>query len=68
MKTVRTYPNLIPAQLAQARLRSAGIDAVIPDESSATMGYAGVVGGVRVQVHDEEVSAAEQILADDPDL
>lgn len=68
MKTLRTYPSLIPAQLAQARLRASGIEAIIPDESSASMGYAGVVGGVRVQVLDADRAAAEAVLAQEGDL
>ncbi len=68
MKTLRTYPTLIPAQLAQSRLRAAGIEAILPDEASATAGYAGFVGGVRVQVHEEDVEAAESVLSEDGDL
>lgn len=62
MEILRTFSSLIPAQLAQARLRSAGIEAVIPEEASATAGYSAVVGGVRLQVHADEKASAEAIL------
>jgi len=68
MKTLRTFSNLIPAQLAQARLLASGIQSVIPEEASASMGYAGVVGGVRIQVRAEDVTAAETILAEETDF
>lgn len=68
MKTLRTFPGLIPAQLAQARLLASGIQSVIPDEASASMGYAGVAGGVRLQVQPEDVTAAEAVLAEEADF
>lgn len=62
MHILRTFDSLIPAQLAQARLRSTGIESVIPEEISATAGYSGVVGGVRLQVNERDREAAEAVL------
>ena len=62
MKTIRTYPNTVEAGLARSILESAGIEAVLADEHSCTLGYGSVVGGVRLQVPDVQADPATKIL------
>lgn len=63
MKTIHTYINTVEAGVAQSLLESANIDSVLADEHSCTLGYGSVIGGVRLQVPDEQVDAAKRILA-----
>lgn len=65
MKTIRTYSQLVPAQLAQSRLRAIGIEAIIADESSASLGYGSVLGGIRLQVEEKDLDLALAELEDD---
>ena len=66
MTTIANCSLLIQAQLMQAALAGSGITAYIPDEltvqgSGST--YSLAIGGIRVQVEDEDVAAAREVLA-----
>lgn len=66
MTTIATCNLLIEAQLLQAALAGSGLTAFLPDELTAqTSGnlYAYAIGGIRVQVEDEDVPAARAVLA-----
>ena len=61
MVTIRTCPTLLAAQLMQSFLGGSGIQAFIPDELAAQNTW-GEVDGVRVQVAEEDVERAEEVL------
>lgn len=66
MTTVATCNLLVEAQILQTTLGGSGITAFLPDELTAqTSGnvYAYAIGGIRVQVEDEDADAARAILA-----
>ena len=66
MTTIATCNLLIQAQLMQAALAGSGIKAFIPDEltvqGSGSL-YSLAIGGIRLQVEDEDVASARAILA-----
>jgi len=66
MTTIANCNLLIQAQLMQAALAGSGIKAFIPDEltvqGSGSL-YALAIGGIRLQVEDEDVATARAILA-----
>lgn len=64
MKIVSTYSTPAEAHLALCRLESAGIDAVIRDEFTVTFDwfYSNAIGGVKIEVVDEDAAAAREIL------
>lgn len=71
--TVGTFLTPWQALLARARLEAEGIDVVIADEHLIRMDWfiAGAVGGVKVQVWEEDVERASEILRSEaplPDL
>jgi hypothetical protein len=57
---------MVPAEagLDKSLLEAEGIPAFVADESSAALGYGTVLGGVRLQVQDEDVDRAQQILGE----
>lgn len=63
--TVRTFPNLIEAQIARTALESEGIDCFVRDEfSSAITAHVNLArGGVRLDVPANEAERAARILA-----
>lgn len=66
MTTIATCNLLVEAQVLQATLAGSGIAAFLPDELTAqTSGnvYTYAIGGIRVQVADEDAPAAREILA-----
>jgi len=63
MITIATYYNIVDAELAKSRLEDNGIQAFVADEASYLIGYGAVIGGVRLQVPDEDVERAKAILA-----
>jgi hypothetical protein len=64
MKTLVTYGDPMEAQLLRARLEGSGIVAHVFDENTATLAsYA--IGGVRVEVADEDYERAMELLLDD---
>lgn len=67
MKTVASFSKPEEAHLFRTRLEAAGIPAYVQDEHLVQMDwfYSNVVGGVRVQIADEDVDAAREFLAAD---
>jgi hypothetical protein len=65
MVTVSTAFNPADAQLVRSCLDAAGFHAVVKNELSALSmdGYGLTVGGILVQVPDEEADAAKEFLA-----
>lgn len=61
---IGSYQTPAEAHIVAGRLRSAGISAEILDEHlvSANWLYSNAIGGVRVQVPEDELSAAEELL------
>ncbi len=64
MKTVARYSMLSEAHIALTRLHSAGVDAVIRDEFTITCDWfmSNAIGGVKIEVVEEDVAAAAEIL------
>jgi hypothetical protein len=69
MRTVATYGTLEEALLARARLEDSGIKAFLPDEFTASSGFGvfNAIGGIRLQVEDEDLPLASQVLGLDGD-
>ena len=63
--TVKQYRDLTEAQLAKSALESAGIPAYLRDENTVRMDwfYSNLLGGIRVQVREEDQVAAEALLS-----
>ena len=57
--------NPAEAQLVRSRLEAAGFDAVVAHELSALSldGYSMAVGGIRVQVPEDQAAEAKALLA-----
>ena len=62
MVTVRQYLNPTEAELDKTLLEEAGIPVFLADESSLSLGYGGVLGGVRLQVEDTDLERAQGVL------
>jgi len=66
MKLITVYTGLNPAaaQLANSQLQAAGFHSVIMGEGAALAmdGYALTVGGIRVQVPEDEAADAELLM------
>ncbi len=64
MRTVAAYSTPAEAHVAITRLESAGIVAGIRDEIMITLDWtvSNAVGGVKIEVPDEEAEAAREIL------
>jgi hypothetical protein len=60
--TVETFAAPWEAQLARARLEAEGIDSQLADEHLARLGLSGAIGGVRLQVREEDAEIAVQVL------
>ncbi len=67
MKTVRTFGNLAEAGFASSLLEAAGIQALLADEQTFTIGYGAAIGGLRLQVDDADWDRAVQVLESGPD-
>ena len=67
MTTVATFSKPEEAHLFRMRLEAAGIPAFVQDEHLVQMDwlYSNAIGGVRVQITDEDVPAAREFLAAD---
>ena len=65
LKTVSTAFNPADAHLVRSRLEAAGFEAVVTNELSALSmdGYGITVGGILVQVPEEEFADAQEFLA-----
>jgi len=68
LTTVATFTAAWEARLAQARLLAEGIEAVIADENVGSLYGGGVVGGVKLQVREEEAARACELLAQENPL
>jgi Putative prokaryotic signal transducing protein len=62
--TVQQYRDLTEAQLAMGVLESAGIPCYLRDENTVRMDwfYSNLLGGIRLQVREEDRAAAEALL------
>jgi hypothetical protein len=60
MVTVATCSDLAQAELIKSILEGSGVAAFVPDENSVLWG--GVIGGFRVQVAEEELNIATDVL------
>lgn len=67
MKTIATFSKPEEAHLFRMRLEAAGIPAFVQDEYMVQMDwlYSNAIGGVRVQIADEDVPAAREFLEAD---
>lgn len=67
MKTIATFSKPEEAHLFRLRLEAADIPAYVADEHFVQMYwlYSNVIGGVRVQIADEDVEPAREFLAAD---
>jgi hypothetical protein len=63
--TVRQYRDLTDAQLAKGVLDSAGIPSYLRDENLVRMDwfYSNSIGGIRLQVREEDRASAEALLS-----
>jgi hypothetical protein len=65
MTTLRTCSHVAEAQLLRALLEDSGISAFVPDELTANTAPQCLFGaGIRLQVENEDVAAAQEILAE----
>jgi len=69
MVTVATFLKVEDAHLLRMRLEDAGIPAYLRDENTIQIDwlYSNMLGGVRVEVADEDVDAAKAVLATAPE-
>lgn len=69
MTTIATFNKPEEAHLLRMRLESAGIPAYIQDENTVQIDWllANAIGGVRVQIAEEDVEAAREYLASEPE-
>jgi hypothetical protein len=67
MITIRTFINPIEANIIKGRLESAGIPVLLLDENTVNTYwlYANAIGGMRLQVKEEDVENALSILKED---
>jgi len=65
MVTIATFSKVEEAHLLRMRLEDAGIPAYLRDENTIQIDwlYSNALGGVRVEVAEEDVDAAKAILA-----
>jgi len=61
MKTVKTYPTSVEADLARIALEAAGVPAVVV---GVGLGMEGGAAGVQLLVPDDRVDAALKVLGD----
>lgn len=67
MQTIATFSKAEEAHLLRMRLESVGIEAVVLDENMAQLEQpvSDAFGGVRLQVAEEDESAARELIAAD---
>jgi hypothetical protein len=65
MKTIAAFSKAEEAHLLRARLEGSGIAAYVRDEYMVTLDwmYSNAIGGVKVEVADEDYPAAVELLA-----
>ncbi|MEG1556303.1 MAG: DUF2007 domain-containing protein [Bacteroidales bacterium] len=59
--SVASFPTPYEAHIAQAKLQEHGIESSITDEISVQI-YANAIGGIRVQVKEEDFAEAKKII------
>lgn len=66
MVTIRTCYSLPEAQVVQSHLEGSGIEAFLPDEMTVQNNWlwANAIGGVRVQVMEEDAERAVEVLSE----
>lgn len=64
MITIASFQSIDEAQLARMKLEGSGIDSFIADEAMVNMNwlYSNAIGGVRLQIHEEDLETAKEIL------
>jgi len=64
MITIATFSKVEEAHLLRMRLEDAGVSAYLRDENTIQIDwlYSNALGGVRVDVADEDVDAAKAVL------
>ena len=62
MITIRTYFNVSEAGFAHSLLESRGLHPFLAGENAFTMESIGAIGGIRLQVPEDEASAAKGML------
>ena len=69
MVTIATCSKVEEAHLLRMRLEAAGIPAWLRDENTIQWDwlYLNALGGVRVDVADEDAEAAKAVLAEEPE-
>jgi len=67
MITIARFSTPEEAHLFRLRLGAGGVEAVILDEYMVQMDWliSNAIGGVRVQIHEEDLELSKQILQDD---
>ncbi len=70
MTTIATFTKPEDAHLLRMRLEASGVQAFVQDENLIQLDalYSNAIGGVRVQVADDDVSAVREFLAEDAGL
>ena len=63
MTTIATFNKPEDAHLLRMRIEAGGIAAFLVDENVTQMEWSFLTGGVRVQVANEDVAAARELLA-----
>lgn len=65
--TIRTYDNYVQAHVTKCRLEEEGISVYLKDEQTVTMYWiwSQALGGIKLQVLEKDVAAAESILEED---
>jgi len=65
--TIATFTKPEDAHLLRMRLEASGVQAFVQDENLIQLDalYSNAIGGVRVQVADDDVSAVREFLAED---
>ncbi len=68
MRTLASFSHADPAHLLRMRLEGSGIAAHVRDENMVTLDWLAslAVGGVKVDVADEDYEAALAVLNDEP--
>lgn len=64
--TIRRFRDLPAAHIALSKLESAGITCELADDEMVRMDWfiSNGIGGIRLQVHEDEITEAEEILGD----
>jgi hypothetical protein len=64
LATVGQFLNMSDALLTKGVLESAGIDSFLKNENTARLSWSNLVGGIMVQVAEEDLEQAQAILAE----